>query len=73
MFERFNNKNSTLDRKNGPFQIYKSLAISNYEQYFKSNGYDIKVDLCSLVIDEQNYILGDTADGKVNFNDSYGI
>ena len=36
-------------------------------------GYDIKVEPCGLVIDEQNYVLGATPDGKVNFNNSCGI
>ena len=28
---------------------------------------------CGLVIDEQNYVLGASPDGKVSLNDSYGI
>ena len=48
-------------------KFYEPIVISNYEKYFKSNGYDIKVESCGLVIDEQNYVLGDTPDGKVSF------
>ena len=72
-FERFNKKNNTLERKMDHGKFYEPIAISNYEKYFKSNGYDIKVEPCDLVIDEQNYVLGATTDGKVSFNDSYGI
>ena len=54
-------------------KFYEPIAISNYEEYFKSNGYDINVEPCGLVIDEQNYVLGATPNGKVSFDDSYGI
>ena len=54
-------------------KFYKSIGISNYKKYIKSSGYDIKVQPCGLVIDEQNYVLGATSDRKVSFNDSYGI
>ena len=54
-------------------QIVEPIAISNYEKYFKSNNYDIKVKPCGLVIDEQNYVPRATPDGKASFNDSYGI
>ena len=73
VFERFNKRNNTLERKMDHGKFYVPIAISNYEKYFKSNGYDIKVEPCGLVIDEQNYVLGATLDGKVSFNDSYGI
>ena len=35
-------------------KLYEPTAISYYEKYFKSHGYDIKVEPCGLVIDEQN-------------------
>ena len=54
-------------------KFYEPMAISNYEKYFKSHGYDIKVKPCGLVINEQNYILGASPDDKVRLNDSYGI
>ena len=54
-------------------KLYEPTAISYYEKYFKSHGYDIKVEPCGLVIDEQNYVLGASPDGKVSLNDSYGI
>ena len=57
----------------GHGKFYEPIAISNYEKYFKSIGYDIKVEHCGLVIDEQNYVLGATPDGKVSFNNSCGI
>ena len=50
-------------------KFYEPIEISNYEKCFKSNGYDIKVEPCGLVTDEQNYVLGPTPDGKVSFND----
>lgn len=67
------NKNFILERKMNHGKYYEPIAISNYEKYFKSNGYDIEVEPCGLVIDEKNYILGATPDGKVTFNGSYGI
>ena len=54
-------------------KFYEPIAISYYEKYFKSHGYDIKVEPYGLVIDEQNYVLGASPDGKVSLNDSYGI
>ena len=54
-------------------KFYEPMAVSNYEKYFKSHGYDIKVKPCGLVINEQNYILGASPDDKVRLNDSYGI
>ena len=47
-------------------KFYEPMAISNYEKYFKSHGYDIKVKPCGLVINEQNYILGASPDDKLN-------
>ena len=54
-------------------KFYEPISISNYEKYFKSNGYDIKMEPCGLFIDEQNYVIGATPDAKVSFNDSYDI
>ena len=54
-------------------KFYEPIAISNDEIYFKSHGYDIKVEPCGLVIDGQNYILGASPDGKGSLNDCYGI
>ena len=54
-------------------KFYEPIAISYYEKYFKSHGYDIKVEPYGLVIDEQNYVLGASPDGKVSLNYSYGI
>ena len=54
-------------------KFHEPIAISYYEKYFKSHGYDIKVEPYGLVIDEQNYVLGASPDGKVISNDSYGI
>ena len=73
VFERFTKKNNTLERKMDHGKFYEPIAISYYEKYFKSHGYDIKVEPCGLVIDEQNYALGASPDGKVSLNDSYGI
>ena len=53
--------------------FYEPIAISYYEKYFKSHDYNIKVESCGLVIDEQNYVLGASPDGKVILNTSYGI
>ena len=38
----------------GHVKFYEPIAISYYEKYFESHGYDIKVEPCGLVIDEQN-------------------
>ena len=38
----------------GHVKFYEPIAISYYEKYFESHGYDIKVVPCGLVIDEQN-------------------
>ena len=54
-------------------KFYEHIAISYYEKYFKSHGYGIKVELCGLVIDEQNYVLGASPHGKIILNYSYGI
>ena len=54
-------------------KFYEPIAISYYEKYFKSHGYDIQVELCGLVINEENYVLGTSPDGKVILNDTYGI
>ena len=54
-------------------KFYEPIATSDYEKYFKSHGYDIKVEPCGLVIDKKNYVLGASPDGKVIFNDSYSI
>ena len=54
-------------------KFYEPIAISYYEKYFKSHGYDIKVEPCGLVIDEQNHVLGASTDVKVILSDSYGI
>ena len=54
-------------------KFYEPIAVSYYEKYFKSHGYDIKVEPCGLVVDEQNYVLRASLDGKVILNDSYGI
>ena len=72
VFERFTKKN-TLERKMDHGKFYEPIAISYYEKYFKSHGYDIKVEPCGLVIDEQNYVLAASPDGKVILHDSYGI
>ena len=57
----------------GHGKFYEPIAISYYKKYFKSHGYDIEVELCGLVIDEQSYVLGTSPDGKVILNDTYGI
>ena len=54
-------------------KFYEPVAISYYEKYLKSHGYDIKVEPGGLVTDEQNYVLGASPDAKVSLNDSYGI
>ena len=54
-------------------KFYEPIGISYYEKYFNSHGYNIKVEPCGLVIDEQNYVLVASPDGKVILNDSYGI
>ena len=54
-------------------KFYEPIAISYYEKYFKSHGYDIKVMPCGLVTDEQHYVLAASPDGKVILHDSYGI
>ena len=54
-------------------KFYEPIAVSYYEKYFKFHGYDIKMEPCSLVTDEQNYVLGASPDGKLILNDSYGI
>ena len=53
-------------------KFYEPIVVSNYEKYFQHNGYDIKLESCSLVIDEKTHILGVTTNGKVTFNGSYG-
>ena len=73
VFERFTKKNNTKKRIIAHGKFYEPIAIYYYEKYFKSHGYDIKVEPCGLVIDEQNYALGASPDGKVSLNDSYGI
>ena len=73
VLERFNKNNNTLEKRMDHGKFYEPIAISNYEKYFKSNGYDIKVEPCGLLIDGKNYVLGATPNAKVSFNDSYGI
>ena len=48
VFQRFNKKTCTLEKKMDPGKFYEPIAISNYEKYFKSNGYNIKVEPCRL-------------------------
>ena len=38
-FERLNKTNNTLERKMDHGKFYEPIAISNYEKYFKSNGW----------------------------------
>ena len=73
VFERFTKKNNTLERKIEHGKFYEPIGISYYEKYFNFHGYNIKVEPCGLVIDEQNYVLVASPDGKVILNDSYGI
>ena len=39
--ERFTKKNNTLERKMDHGKYYEPIAISNYEKYFRPNGYNI--------------------------------
>ena len=38
----------------GHVKFYEPIAISYFEKYFESHGYDIKLEPCGLLIDEQN-------------------
>ena len=74
MFEIFNEKNNTLERKMVHGEFYEPIAISYCENMLNPMVMILKWSLvCCLVIDEQNYVLGALPDDKVSLNDSYGI
>ena len=70
MFEIFNEKNNTLERKMVHGEFYEPIAISYCENMWNPMVMILK---WSLVIDEQNYVLGALPDDKVSLNHSYGI
>lgn len=54
-------------------KFYEPIAISSYEKFLFSKGYSFVVEHCGLVIDQQNYVLGASPDGKVQVDGKFGI
>lgn len=54
-------------------KFYEPIAIRHYEQYMKLCGFKHSVETSGLVIDETNYVLGATPDGKVICDGQLGI
>ncbi|XP_066925269.1 uncharacterized protein [Clytia hemisphaerica] len=54
-------------------KYYEPVAIKHYEQFMKLSGFKISVESSGLVLDEENYVLGATPDGKVICDAELGI
>ncbi|XP_057294057.1 uncharacterized protein LOC130622600 [Hydractinia symbiolongicarpus] len=54
-------------------RYHEPIAIAHYERYMKIAGFQVVVENNGLTIDQNNYVLGATPDGRVNCNGFYGI
>ena len=65
------NKVIKLKMEYGKF--YEPIAIRHYETFMKLSGFKISVEASGLVLDDTNYVLGATPDGKVICDGEMGI
>ena len=65
--------NNIIQQKLAYGRYYEPIAIQSYEKYMKIKGHVLVVEPCGLVIDNVNYVLGATPDGKVFINGEFGI
>ena len=67
------NENRVLQAKLRYGKYFEPVALKNYENSLRINGYKVVVEPCGFVIDENNFVLGCTPDGKVLFDGEFGI
>ena len=66
-------KNSVLQYKLAYGRHYEPIAIKHYENYLRLSGYEVVVEPCRFVIDENKFALGASPDGKVVADGEFGL